>query len=244
MTLTRGGTSRTVDMYSREGHELLASLWLKSAVHNRLNYEPSWLGIPIIQFAGDIVMMQEVLWKVRPDVIVECGVAHGGAAVLYASICELLGKGRVIGVDVEVRKYNRVAIESHPMSKRIEIIEGSSIDPSTADEVKRRTDGASTVMVVLDSNHSRDHVLQELELYHDIVTPGSYLVAMDGARGHVWDLPGGNEEWKDDGPLQAIRRFVDDHADFVIDPHYTRLQVTSSPEGFLRKLTAEELARS
>ena len=241
ITLTCEGTSRTVDLYSPGGLEMIASLWIKLAAQYRLMYEPTWLGIPIIQFPTDIVMMQELIWKLRPDVIVECGLAHGGSAVLYASICELLGKGRVIGIDVEVRQYNRVAIQSHPMSKRIEIIEGSSIDPSTVALVKKRVSGAQTVLVALDSNHSREHVLQELSLYHEIVTPGSYLVAMDGAQAHVWDVPRGKKEWKDDNPLRAIHEFLREHPEFRIDPHYTRMHITSCPDGFLRRLTVEEL---
>jgi len=107
--------SKEVDIYSEEGYKLMAELWLKTACQHRLMYEPTWLGIPIIQFPNDIVAMQELIWKVRPDVIVETGVAHGGSAILYASILELIGKGKVIGIDIEIRKYNRVAINSHPL---------------------------------------------------------------------------------------------------------------------------------
>ena len=243
ITLTREETSRTVDLYSQEGLELVASLWLKLCAEYRVMYEPTWLGIPIIQLPTDIVMMQELIWRLRPDVIIESGLAHGGSAALYASICELSGKGRVIGIDVEVKQHNRVAIQSHPMSKRIEIIEGSSTDPSTVAEVKRRVSGAQTVLVVLDSNHTCTHVSQELALYHELVTPGSYLVAMDGAQAHVWDVPRGKKEWKDDSPLLAIDTFLKEHPEFQSDPYYTRMYVTSIPNGFLRRLTAEEIER-
>lgn len=241
LTLSCNGLNQTVDLYSQKGLELIADLWIKVAAQYQLMYEPTWLGIPIIQLPTDIVMMQELIWKARPDVIVECGLAHGGSAILYASICELLGKGRVIAIDIEVRKYNRVAIQSHPMSNRIEIIEGNSIDPSTVALVKKRISGAQTVLVALDSNHSREHVLQELTLYHEMVTPGSYLVAMDGAQAHVWDVPRGKKEWKDDNPLRAIHEFLREHPEFRIDPHYTRMHITSCTDGFLRRLTAEEL---
>jgi len=243
ITLTCDGSSRTVELYSQEGLELTASLMLKLAAEYRLMYKPTWLGLPIIQLPTDIVMMQELIWKLRPDVIVECGLAHGGAAVLYASICELIGKGRVIGVDIEVREHNRAAIESHPMWKRIEIIEGSSIGPSTVAEIKARVGNAQTVLVVLDSNHSREHVSRELSAYHEMVTPGSYLVTMDGAQANLWDIPRGEREWKDDNPLIAIHDFLREHAEFQVDPHYTRMQVTSSPDGFLRRLTDEEVER-
>ncbi len=244
ITLTCEGKSKTIDLYSQEGVEIVASLWLKLCCQYRLMYEPSWLGIPIIQLPTDIVMMQELIWKIRPDVIVECGLAHGGSAIFYASICELMGKGLVIGVDVEVRQHNRVAIQSHPMSKRIEIIEGSSVEPSTVDLVKKKLSGARTVMVVLDSNHSYAHVWQELNLYYEIVTPDSYLVVMDGAQAHVWDVPRGKREWKDDHPLQAIHDFLQEHPEFQLDPYYTRMQVTCSPDGFLRRLNREELEKT
>ena len=220
---------------------MIASLWIKLCCEYRVMYEPTWLGVPIIQLPTDIVMMQELIWKLRPDVIVECGLAHGGSAVLYASICELLGKGRVIGIDVEVRQYNRTAIQNHLLSKRIEIVEGNSIDPSIVALVRKRVYGAQTVLVTLDSNHSRDHVFEELNLYHEMVTPGSYLVAMDGAQAHVWDVPRGKKEWKDDHPLQAIHEFLQGHRGFQIDPYYTRMHITSCPDGFLRRLTREEL---
>lgn len=243
ITLTSGKKSQTVGLYSPEGLRLIASLWVKLSAEYRLMYELTWLGVPIIQLPSDIVMMQELLWKVRPEVIVECGLAHGGSAVLYASICELSGKGRVIGIDIEVRKYNRVAIQSHPMSKRIEIIEGSSIDQSTVEKVRDRIGDARSVMVILDSNHSRGHVAKEIKLYSEFVTAGSYLVVMDGAQAHVWDIPRGKREWKEDNPLPAIRNFVSKHPEFRVDSHYTRMHVTSSPEGFLRRLTPEELGQ-
>jgi len=241
VTLICDGKSQTVNLYSPEGLGMIASLWLKLCCEYRVMYEPTWLGVPVIQLPTDIVMMQELIWKLRPDVIVECGVAHGGSVVLYASLCELLGKGRVIGIDVEVRQDNRMAIQNHPMSKRIEIIERNSVDPSAVALVKERVQGAQTVLIILDSNHSYDHVLQELNFYHALVTPGSYLVAMDGAQAHVWDVPRGNPEWKEDHPLKAIHKFLSKHPEFQIDSHYTRMHVTSCPDGFLRKLTPDEL---
>jgi cephalosporin hydroxylase len=153
---------RDVDIYTREGFEVLSRLWTRSNWENRLSYEVSWLGIPIIQLPEDMVVMQELLWKVRPDVIVESGVAHGGALVLYASILELLGRGRVIGVDIEIRKYNRLAIEAHPLSHRIHLIEGDSLADETVEAVRSMIRPGERVMVALDSAHSRDHVLGEL----------------------------------------------------------------------------------
>jgi len=235
LTLGTAQGATEVPLYSPEGMRMVASLWTKLATQYKLMYEPSWLGIPIIQFTSDMVMMQELIWKLRPDYIVECGFAHGGSAILYASICDLAGKGEVIGIDVEVRKYNRVAIESHPLSRRIRIIEQSSVDQNTAQLVQQITGGAKCVLVVLDSNHSREHVLREMELYQNLVTGGSYLVVMDGLQATVWDTPRGLPEWKDSNPLQAIEEFLARHPEFEDDPHYTRLHVTCCPHGFLRR---------
>ena len=241
VSLICDGQSRTVDLYSEEGIELISSLWIKLGAEYRMMYEPSWLGVPVIQFPTDMVMMQELIWKVRPDVIVECGLAHGGSALLYASICELIGKGRVVGVDVEVRPHNRVAIQSHPMSKRVEIIEGSSVDPATVQAVEDIVRRAKTVLIVLDSNHTGDHVAQELVTYHSMVSPGSYLVVMDGAQKDVWDIPRGKKEWRQDHPLLAVDAFLDSHPEFVPDDHFTRMHITSNPGGFLRRKTQEEM---
>jgi cephalosporin hydroxylase len=241
LTLESGGERTTVDLYSRDGLEMVTNLWIKSAAEHRLMYEPTWLGRPIIQFPTDVVVIAELLWKVRPDIVVETGVAHGGSLVLSASILELIGNGKVVGVDIDIRPANRAAIEAHPLARRIELIEGSSIDDQTLAAVRRAIANAQTVLVFLDSNHTEAHVLKELELYAPLVTDGSYLVAHDGSQAWVWDIPRGKPEWKDDHPLNAIHRFLAAHAEFQIDPHWTRLGITSSPDGFLRKLTRAEL---
>src|SRR6266567_3097467 len=235
ITLSGDGTSLTVALYSAECMALVSTLWTKLAAEFRLMYEPRWMGVPIIQLPDDMVMMQELIWKVRPDVIVECGVAHGGSAVFYASMCSLLGTGRVLGVEVELRQHNREALEHHPMRDLIEVIDGSSIDAATFAQVKANVGDARTVLVVLDSNHSRSHVAQELALYHQLVTPGSYLVAMDGSQAWVWDIPRGKREWREDNPVPAIHEFVQLHPEFCIDPYFTRLHVTSNRDGFLRR---------
>ncbi len=153
-------------------------------------------------------MVQELIWKNRPDVIVESGVAHGGALVLYASLLELLGRGRVIGIDIEIRKYNRLAIESHPASRRIALIEGSSTDTSTVGAVRSRIQPGESVMVMLDSNHTRDHVRAELELYAPLVGPGGYVVVFDEVMPMVADAPNGKPSWDLDNPLEAVRDFL------------------------------------
>ncbi|HCE45338.1 MAG TPA: hydroxylase [Lentisphaeria bacterium] len=226
---------KEIDIYSKEGLLLISELWTKVSCHNRLMYEPSWLGIPIIQFPEDIVIMQELIWKIRPDVIVETGVAHGGSAILYSSILEIIGKGKVIAVDIEIRQYNKIAIKSHPLSKRINLIEGSSTDEKIFEDVKRLINKGDKVLVALDSSHSYNHVLKELDMYSKIVPEDSYLVAMDGAQAQAWDLPSGKKEWKDDNPLKAIEDFLSTHPGWESDPYYNRLVVTSNPRGFLRR---------
>lgn len=235
LTLDSDGDETTVDVYSQEGLTLLSNLWVKSAAQHRLMYEPKWLDRPVIQFPTDIVAIQELLWKIQPDVVVETGVAHGGSLILSASILELLGKGKVIGVDIEIRPHNREAIENHLLSHRIDLIEGSSIASETFGKVKQAIGDSKSVLVFLDSNHTESHVLKELEMYSELVTPGSYIVAHDGAQAWVWDIPNGKPEWKNDHPLNAIHRFVAEHKEFEIDPYWTRYGITSSPDGFLKR---------
>ena len=229
------GKEKEVDLYTKEGLELMSLLWVKTSAHHRLMYEPTWLGIPIIQFAEDIVVMQELIWKLKPDVIIETGVAHGGTAIFYSSVLELLGKGRVIGVDIEIRKYNEVAIKSHFLSKRITLIQGSSVDLEVIKQVRSHIKPTDKVLVTLDSNHSYEHVTKELELYSPLVSADSYIVAMDGSQEWAWDLPAGKKEWKEDNPLRAIKDFLKKNPEWEVDPYYTRLMVTANPSGFLRR---------
>lgn len=229
------GSVREADVFSDAGCELMAELWTKVGVHMRLMYEPTWMGIPIIQFPSDIVMLQELVWRLRPDVIIETGVAHGGTAILYASIMEVLGKGKVVGVDLEIRQYNRIALQSHALARRIELIQGSSIDPATVDEVRRRITGAHRVMVALDSNHSYEHVMREMELYAPLVSEDAYLVVMDGLQDLIGDLPHAKPEWQADGPLRAIREWLTRYPQWEADPHYNRMRITCNPSGYLRR---------
>ena len=229
------GRAEPVDVYGDEGFAALTDLWVKAGWQRRLSYEPTWLGVPIIQLPEDIVMMQELLYKVRPAVVVETGVAHGGSAILYASILRLLGRGEVIGVDVEIRKYNRLAIQSHPMSDRIGLIEGSSIDPAVVEQVRSRIDGRDPILVALDSNHTRAHVLAEMELYGPLVSPGSYMVIFDTVMDLVADAPSGKPEWGEEGAGAAVREFLRGPPEFEIDPYYNRLAASHCRDGFLRR---------
>jgi cephalosporin hydroxylase len=226
---------RSVDIYTPEGFAALSNLYTRSGWQQRISYEPTWLGIPIIQTPEDIVMLQELLWKVRPDVVIECGVAHGGALVLFASILEMLGKGHAIGVDVEIRKYNRLALQSHPLSRRFTLIEGSSVDPATVARVRALIRPEDRVLVALDSNHTAAHVREELALYSPLVSAGSYLVVFDGVMQLVADSPNGSADWEHDNPLQAVDGFLAENPDFEVDPYYNRLGVTHCPGGFLRR---------
>ena len=235
ITLVNGDKQTTVDVYSHEGLDLLSNLWMKSATQHRLMYEPTWLGRPIIQFPTDIVAIQELIWKLQPDVIVETGVAHGGSLVFSASILEMIGKGKVVGVDIEIRPHNLVAIDGHPLRHRIELIEGSSVAKETISAVRASVGEAKTVLVMLDSNHTEAHVLQELDLYSPLVTSGSYIVAHDGSQAWAWDIPRGKPEWENDNPLGAIHKFLKGQSEFSIDPYWTRWGITSSPDGFLKR---------
>jgi cephalosporin hydroxylase len=241
LILANQGKQSTVDLYSQDGFEMLSNLWVKVAAEQKLMYNVKWLGCPVIQFPFDIVAVQDLIWKIRPDAIVETGIAHGGSLILSASILELIGNGKVIGVDVDIRPHNRAAIEAHPLSHRITLIQGSSIDAATFDAVKATTADAESIMVVLDSNHSYAHVMSELKLYSPLVTGGSYLVAHDGAQAWCWDIPRGKAEWKDDNPLRAIHDFLESNRNFRIDPDCTRSGITSSPDGYLRRLTDAEI---
>src|SRR5688572_21615328 len=165
LAIEDAGGSRTLDLYTREAFELLSRQWLRVGWNEKYPYTFSWMGRPIIQLPEDIVRVQEVIHRVRPDLIIETGVAHGGSLVLYASLAKAMGTGRVVGIDVEIRPHNRRAIEAHPLFPLISLIEGSSTDATTIAKVKALVRPGEKVMVLLDSNHSRAHVLAELEAY-------------------------------------------------------------------------------
>jgi cephalosporin hydroxylase len=226
-----------VNLYSQEGLAMLSNLWVKAAAEFKLMYELTWMGRPIIQFGGDMIMLQQLIWEVKPDIFIETGIAHGGSLIYTASLFELMGNdGQVIGIDVEIRSHNRIEIEAHSMYKRIKMIEGSSIAETTITELEKLLDTRKTIMVMLDSNHSRDHVLSELRLYSKYVTVGSYIVVQDGAQEWVCDIPRGKPEWKEDNPLAAIDLLLKENNDFIIDETYTRLGITQSPNGYLKKI--------
>jgi cephalosporin hydroxylase len=210
---------------------------MKAAGPFRYTYNFTWLGRPIIQIPQDILAMQELVWRVRPELVIETGVAHGGSLVLYASLLELLGgAGRVLGVDIDIRSHNREALEAHPMMRRIDLLQGSSVDPVVVSEVHARAKGKGPVMVVLDSNHTHAHVLAELRAYAPLVQAGSYLVVFDTL---VEALP--KEAFPDrpwgpgDNPATAVRAFLAECDRFVVDGDIdARLLLSVAPGGYLR----------
>ncbi len=202
------------------------------------SYNFSWMGRPVIQFPQDMIAMQEILWEVQPDLIIETGIAHGGSLVYYASLMELIGKGEVLGIDIDIREHNREAIKNHPMYKRISMIEGSAIDQGIVDQVAAHAEGKETVLVVLDSNHTHEHVAEELRMYSPFVTPNSYLVVFDTI---VEDLPDDffpNRPWgKGDNPKTAVWDFLKANDAFEIDHHVNdKLLVTVAPDGYLKRV--------
>lgn len=204
-------------LYSKEAFETISRLWLKVGWNEKYPYTFSWFGRPVIQLPEDMIRIQEVIYRIQPDVIIETGVAHGGSIIFYASICKAIGKGRVIGVDIEIRPHNRQAIESHELFPLITLIEGSSIDESVVEEVKKLINPGEKVLVILDSKHTKQHVLDELDAYGQLVTPGSYIVATDGSMRDLHDVPRGNPEWLTDNPAQAATEFAELHQEFVLE---------------------------
>lgn len=212
-----GGEPRELDLYTREAFELVSEQWNAVGWQMKYSYTFSWMGRPIIQLPEDMLRTQEVIYRLKPDVIVETGIAHGGSLIYYASLCKAIGKGKIVGVDIEIRAHNREAIEAHEMFDRITLIEGDSVAPEIVAQVDEHVGDAQTVLVILDSNHTREHVLAELEAYHHLVTPGSYIVATDGIMGWVYDGPRGEAGWTEDNPSEAAIEFSAAHPQFVIE---------------------------
>jgi cephalosporin hydroxylase len=207
---------------------------------NKYSYNYTWMGRPIIAYPQDMIAMQEIIWSVKPDLIIETGVAHGGSIVYYASLLELIGgDGLVLGIDIDIRKHNRDLIEAHPMMKRIKLLEGSSIDNSIINEVKEIVKTKSNIMVCLDSNHTHDHVIKELDLYAPMTTIGSYCVVFDTV---VEDIPSSwsweNRPWgKGNNPKTAVWEFLKNNNSFIIDKQIeNKLLITVCPDGFLKRV--------
>lgn len=213
--------------------------FLVQTAHKKYSYNFSWMGRPIIAFPQDMIAMQELIWDVKPDLIVETGVAHGGSIIYYASLLELIGNdGLVIGIDIDIRKHNRDLIESHPMFRRIQLIEGSSLSQHVLDGVRRIAAGKKKIMICLDSNHTHDHVLEELKLYAPLTSVGSYCIVFDTV---VEDMP---DDWKWDrpwgkgnNPKTAVMEFLKGNDNFVIDKAIdNKLLISVAPDGYLKRV--------
>ncbi len=219
--------------------------FMESSLRARYSYNFSWLGRPIIQYPQDIVAVQELIWRIQPRVIVETGIAHGGSLILSASMLELNAAcggpadARVVGVDIEIRPHNRAAIESHPMARRILMIEGSSTDPAVISAVEREVDGLAPVLVLLDSNHTHDHVLAELEAYAPLASVGSYCVVFDTIIEDVAPELLGDRSWgAGNSPKTAVREFLHTHPNFEIDVDVDRkLAFSAAPQGYLTRVS-------
>lgn len=223
---------------------IVSEAWLRAGWDTKYVYGFSWLGRPIIQLPEDVLRIQEVIYETKPDVIVETGIAHGGSLILYASLCAAMGKGRVIGIDIDIRPYNRKAIEEHRLGSYISLIQGSSIEPSVVADVKKRIGTAESVLVLLDSNHLKGHVLAELEAYSPLVSKGSYIVACDGIMAQVAGAPRTEEDWNWNNPLSAIDQFLGTHPDFEgVEPDRpfnegaVTQRVTYWPKAYLRRIS-------
>ncbi len=216
-TFERAGVQERVPLGSAEGFRILSKLWLRAGWDNKYVYSFTWLGRPMIQLPEDMIRLQEVIVAVQPDVIIECGVAHGGSLVFYASLCHALGRGRVIGVDIEIRAHNRAAIEAHRLASYIHLVEGSSVAPDVVDQIRAMVHAGESVMVFLDSLHTKAHVLAELAAYAPLVTLGSYAVAMDGIMGEVVGAPRTQPDWEWNNPREAAIEFARSNPEFVIE---------------------------
>ncbi|WP_244558586.1 cephalosporin hydroxylase family protein [Tardiphaga sp. OK246] len=228
--------------------------WIRMANAARYSYHFSALGRPIIQYPQDMVAMQELIWQVRPDLIIETGIAHGGSLVMNASMLALLDycdaqqsselldpnkpKRRVLGVDIDIRQHNRAAIECHPMANRIDMIQGSSIDPDIVAKVREVATTAERILVSLDSNHTHEHVLAELEAYAPLTTIGSYCIVFDTL---IEDMPPGSfpdRPWdKGDNPKTAVWDYLKRHPEFEVDLQMEqKLLITVAPNGYLKRV--------
>lgn len=218
--------------------QALSRIWLREITRHKYAYNFRWMGRPIIQFPQDMIAMQELIWNIQPDLIIETGVAHGGSALYYASLLELLGgDGYVLGVDIDIRAHNRTEIERHPMSKRLRLIQGSSIDPETVRQVAEHVRGKQRVLVVLDSNHTHEHVLAELQAYSPFVTRDSYLVVYDTLLEDMpEDLQASDRPWgRGNNPKTAVHQFLGENDRFEIDKRIvSKLLITVAPDGYLR----------
>jgi cephalosporin hydroxylase len=229
---------------SAEAFALISQAWLRCGWDTKYVYTFTWLGRPIIQLPEDLLRLQEVIYKTKPDVIIETGIAHGGSLIFYASLCKAMNRGRVVGIDIEIRPHNRKAIEEHELFDYITLIEGSSVDPQIVEQVKSHVKPGEKVIVFLDSNHTKEHVAAELNAYSPLVSKDSYIVAMDGIMEQVVGAPRTQPDWSWNNPKRAALEFVEQNPSFVIEePRFAfnesviNEMVTYWPGGFIRRVS-------
>lgn len=222
----------------------LSNRWITEAQKRRYSYHFEWMGRPIIQYPQDILAMQELVWRIKPDLIIETGIAHGGSLIFLASMLELNAQcggpadAKILGIDIDIREHNLEAIKAHPMSKRIEMIQGSSIAPDIIAQVAERAKGKKTVMVSLDSNHTHAHVLDELKAYAPLTTVGSYCVVFDTVVQDMDDDMFNDRPWGvGDNPKTAVWEYLKTHSEFEIDKSIDdKLLISVAPSGFLKRV--------
>lgn len=242
LTRDESGHESRFPLASAEAFDLISAAWLRCGWDTKYVYGFSWMGRPIIQLPEDMFRIQEVIYNLKPDVIIETGVAHGGSLIFYAGLCKAMEQGRVVGIDIEIRKHNRSAIEAHELFPWISLIEGSSTAPSTIEQVKQHIKPGEKVLILLDSNHLKDHVSQELELYAPLVSTGSYIVACDGIMQQVTGGERTQSDWVWNNPLTAMTEFLSRHPEFTqeepawpFNEGIVTNRVTYWPKAFLRK---------
>jgi cephalosporin hydroxylase len=215
-----------------------ANEFMAASIRSKYSYNFTWLGRPIIQYPQDVMAIQEIIYQVQPDLIIETGIAHGGSLILHASICELIGKGEVLGIDIDIREHNKTEIVKHPMSKRITMLQGSSVAPEIVSQAAAIAKGKEKVLVILDSNHTHEHVLQEIRLYSPLVTIGSYLLVFDTI---VEDLPDdiyNDRPWGvGNNPKTAVWEFLKQNDQFEVDKTMdNKLLISVAPHGYLKRI--------
>jgi cephalosporin hydroxylase len=238
-----GGTEQRYLLSSPEGFAAAARAWLRATWDAKYVYSFTWLGRPIIQLPDDLVRVQEVIYAVKPDLLIESGVAHGGGLVFYASLLKLIGRGRVVGIDIDLRPHNRRAIEAHDLAPLITLVHGSSTAPETVRQIAGLVEKSETVMVVLDSLHTYDHVTAELGALAPFVSVGSYVVVCDGIMEQIAGAPRTAPDWVTNNPRRAATDFVATHPEFVIEePPWpfnegpVDRRVTYWPDAFIRRI--------
>lgn len=207
----------TYNFSSPEAFDLISKIWLRCGWDVKYAYSFTWLGRPIIQLPEDMIRVQEIVSHVNPDIIIETGIAHGGSLVFYATILKALGKGKIVGVDIEIRKHNREALEKHEMASYLTLIEGDSTSDSTLEKVRNEIKKDDIVLVILDSCHTKEHVAKELEKYAPLVSLGSYIVATDGVMKEFAGAPRSEKDWSWNNPQSAIFEFLEKNKSFILD---------------------------